>query len=547
MGRRRDYKSQGKAQSRKSWTTTDGFDSFAAKLGQGQDNMLARSGYAPGNYLTKNQVELDDMYRTAWVVGRMVEVVAEDMIRGGVTLSGLDSGDTSKMERAMRGRGVPGRLTDAIKWGRLYGGALAVILIDGHDLATPLEMDDIQQGSFRGLHVLDRHQVTPSNTDLISDLGPMLGYPAYYTLNTPPLNGNHVHHSRVIRSVGVNLPYRQRIAEQHWGASVVERVFERILALDSATLGAANLFYKSFLRVLRVKDYRLALSNGGKSETAVVKMFENIRRMQTNEGLTVIDKEDEFGTHGWSFGGVYDGLQAFSEQISGASGIPLVRLLGQSPKGFSGGDSDLRGYYDNMATQQEDDLRSPHNTLYNVQSRSLWGRPLPEDFNFSYRYLWVPTDLEKSQIATADAQNVAGLYTAGVIDHPQSLSELRESGRITGRWGGISDKDIKAAETAASSAPDLPDMSESGSGANVVNNESETHTPQEVSLNGAQVQSMVQIVSSVGSGQLPRESGVQMLMAAFPVDRTQAEKIMGEVGKGFVPTAPGVSGVNPSI
>ena len=61
---------------------------------------------------------------------------------------------------------------------------------------------------------------------------------------------------------------------------------------------------------------------------------------------------------------------------------------------------------------------------------------------------------------------------------------------------------------------------------------------QEISLNGAQVTSMVEIVSQVATGMLPRESGINMLTVAFSISGQQAEKIMGEVGRGFVPAAP---------
>ena len=58
---------------------------------------------------------------------------------------------------------------------------------------------------------------------------------------------------------------------------------------------------------------------------------------------------------------------------------------------------------------------------------------------------------------------------------------------------------------------------------------------QATSLNGAQVSSMVSIVSQVATGQLPRGSGINILLAAFPISSEVAEKIMGEAGQGFVP------------
>ena len=197
MGRRRDYRPGGKK------ATADGFDSFLGRLGMGQDNMLAASGYTPGRYVTRSKVELDDMYRSSWVVGRMIDVVAEDMISAGVEIrSQMDPGDKEKLLRQMRRTGVQARLTDAIKWSGLYGGAIAVILIDGEDLSTPLDVSKVAKGAFRGLYVLDRHQVVPLEEN-ITELGPMLGYPAGYRVHAQALRGQTIHHSRAIRFVGV--------------------------------------------------------------------------------------------------------------------------------------------------------------------------------------------------------------------------------------------------------------------------------------------------------------------------------------------------------
>ena len=200
MGRRRDHKPGGK----KFANTKDGFDNFVAKLGLGQDNPLAAGMYTPGVNLSANRPQLDSMYRTSWIVGRMVDVVAEDMVRGGIDIqSELPPGEIDELLRYMSRMGVNGRLSDTLKWSRLYGGALAVILIDGAIQSSPLRLDYVAKDSFKGLHVLDRHQGTPS-TEVVRDLGPKLGYPEYYTVNdTSGLSNLRFHHSRVIRFVGV--------------------------------------------------------------------------------------------------------------------------------------------------------------------------------------------------------------------------------------------------------------------------------------------------------------------------------------------------------
>jgi hypothetical protein len=61
---------------------------------------------------------------------------------------------------------------------------------------------------------------------------------------------------------------------------------------------------------------------------------------------------------------------------------------------------------------------------------------------------------------------------------------------------------------------------------------------QATALNGAQVQAAQGIVMSVAAGQLPRESGIGMLIEFFQLTPQAAEKVMGPVGRGFTPALP---------
>ena len=160
-------------------------------------------------------------------------------------------------------------------------------------------------------------------------------------------------------------------------------------------------------------------------------------------------------TTGYTFAGMYDALQAFAEQISGATGIPLIRLLGQSPKGFSSGESDLRTYYDTIATLQDDDLRPALEAVFAVLSRHLWGEALPDGFSFEFESLMQPTETDKAQIATADAQAVAALVSAGILSPARGLESLRDSARLTGRFANVTDADIQGLEK-TEQAPPLP-------------------------------------------------------------------------------------------
>ncbi len=57
-------------------------------------------------------------------------------------------------------------------------------------------------------------------------------------------------------------------------------------------------------------------------------------------------------------------------------------------------------------------------------------------------------------------------------------------------------------------------------------------------MNGAQVQAAQGIVQSVAKGELPRDTGVAMLVQFFNMPEDAAEKMMGEVGRSFTIATP---------
>jgi hypothetical protein len=73
--------------------------------------------------------------------------------------------------------------------------------------------------------------------------------------------------------------------------------------------------------------------------------------------------------------------------------------------------------------------------------------------------------------------------------------------------------------------------------------EPETGDPAEAvdpatALNGAQVTAMIEVINQVASGEMPRETGIQIIAASFPLSMEDAEAIMGDVGRGFVKSKP---------
>ncbi|MGA3827381.1 DUF1073 domain-containing protein [Pseudomonas chlororaphis] len=445
---------------RKSFMTGDSFQNFTARVGLGTANQNSGSSYGV-TFVSRNRIQMEAVYRSSWLAGRAVDCRAKDMTREGIEFNSvMPPEEKDKLSRAFERLQIWKGLCDNEKWSRLYGGSIAVMLIDGQRPETPLRLDTIGPGQFKGLLVLDRWLVQPSLESLVTEYGPDLGKPKFYTVvaDAQALINQKIHYTRVIRREGVELPYWQRIAENGWGQSVLERLWDRLIAFDSVTSGTAQLVYKAHLRTYKVEKLRDLIALGGKSLEALLKNIDMIRQFQSNEGLTLMDASDTFETHQYSFSGLSDVIDKFGEQVCGAVETPDVILFGQSPGGLGNDDDSVRIYYDGIKADQDSALRPGVTTLCDVIARSELGKPLPEGFAFDFVPLWQLSDTEKADVGAKDTESVVRAFDSGIVDRGTALKELRQSSNTTGLWSNITDEEITEAENEPPPVPGEKDL-----------------------------------------------------------------------------------------
>lgn len=426
----------------------DSFQNFAAKVGIGTDNMSSGGTYG-FNPLTRERTLLEWMHRGSWIAGLAVDLIPDDMTRVGVEIKGqLKPEQIEEIEELATSLNVWGELRDNAAWGRLYGGSINVPMISGQDYATPLRIESIGKGQFKGLLTLDRWMVEPSMEDLVTEEGPFMGIPKYYrvTALAPGLRGKKIHYTRCFRMEGNRLPYWQRTTENLWSQSILERVNDRLLAFDSATQGAAQLVYKSYLRTYTIEGLRETIASGGDALNGIAAYVQMMARFQSMEGITLLDSKDTFEQmqHG-AFAGLAEILVHFGQQISGAIQVPLVRLFGQSPVGLnSSGESDLRTYYDNINNQQNKTMKVMVTMIYRMMAQSL-GIKITDGFGIKFRPLWQLTETEKSEHAQKTVTTAAAAVEGGIMSPKTAMMEVRQAATINGFGSNISDEDIEAA------------------------------------------------------------------------------------------------------
>ena len=220
--------------------------------------------------------------------------------------------------------------------------------------------------------------------------------------------------------------------------------------------GAAQLVSKTYLRYYKVKNLRQIMTNPVMSE-GFLKQMDQVRFFQSTEGMTLGDAEDDFQTFSYTFTGLPEIMLQFGQQISGALGIPLVRLFGQSPVGFnSTGEADLRMYYDNIKHDQDSDLRPGLKRILRALYASVMGKPSPKDLSFEFKTLWQMTNEQKGAAATAFTGAILQAFQAGAISEPIAMQELKKLAGTVGLFGSITDEDIDKAK--AEDDLQLPDL-----------------------------------------------------------------------------------------
>lgn len=430
--------------------TKDSFSNPLARLGAGTPNILESTMYTR-THITSDIDKLNVLYREHWLISKIINMIPEDMIKNWYRLDiQLEPDSLKKIRRLERLTNLRSRILEGLQWGRLYGGAAGVIIIDGQEdmLDEPLELDDIMPDSFLGLLILDRYSGISPDNELVTDFrSSEFGLPKYYTIQSPALDsGQRIHHSRIVRFTGRELPYIEKISEMYWGASEVEHVFDELKKRDNTSWNIASLIFRANIDVFKLKG----MEEIGIMDTEGMKeLYDTLTYMnwmKNNQGLQLIGQDDALESHQFTFAGLSDVMELFMMDLSGACEIPATKLFGRSPDGMNAtGESDMQNYYDSIEQKQESDIRPILNKLLPIMCMSIFGK-VPEDLEFSFNPCRRPTEEEKKNLAQQVATAVVSVYNSGIISQKTALRELKQSSDMTGLWSTITDEDIAKAD-----------------------------------------------------------------------------------------------------
>lgn len=369
--------------------------------------------------------EIEAAYRSGWF-RKIVDIPAEDMTREWREWQAEDE-QIELIEAEEKRLDLIRKVRTAIALGRLQGGGALILGMAGTpDPKTPLKIETVKQGGLEYVHVMGREEFLPSNGDDVErdPTSPFFGRPKFYKFPLAAGGETEIHPSRVIPFLGQYVP-RNRTAlrdDEVWGDSLFQSVKDAIMNADLTASGIAELVQEAKIDVYKIEGFMGQVAVEG-YETLIKRRFALVQQLKSISNAIVLDLQDEYEQKTLSFDGLPDILKLQLMMMSGVADIPATRLLGKSPDGQnSTGESDLRNYYDSLASKQNTDLSATLTPLDEVLIRSALGSR-PEEIHYRWSSLWQPTAAEQSEIDKRDAETDK-IYADVGIAPPTAMAKM---------------------------------------------------------------------------------------------------------------------------
>ncbi|WPE22487.1 anti-CBASS protein Acb1 family protein [Shinella zoogloeoides] len=438
----------------------DSLTSLVSRMGTDRDK--AATTFYASTVLSDEQ--LIAAYSTAWLPRKIVDIPALDACRKWRDWQAKKP-QIEAIEEEEKRLNVKGKILEAAKKGRLFGGAAVYIGTGDANPAEPLDVERIKKGGVRYLNVITRRRLNAGEIDRNPE-SEWFGKPMNYTLAGNNGQQITIHPSRLVLFSGA-MPADDEISTnvwQGWGDSVLQSTLDAIKNADSTAGNIASLVFEAKIDIIRIPNFMASL---GQAEYRN-KLLERYALANTAKGINgtlLLDKEEEYETKTAQLTGLPDVLMTFLQIVAGAADIPVTRLLGQSPAGLnSTGTADMKNYHDRIQSMQELEFQPAMVRLDECLERSADVR----DPDVHYR--WAPleqmSEKERADIfkITADAARQLVGTTAGQEIVPREavsdalVNRLVEDGVLPGldaaieEYGKLSEQEPSEEELAAATA-----------------------------------------------------------------------------------------------
>ena len=417
----------------------DGYINMLNKYGTAQD-ITEHYHFVPE--LPIPDVAIAANYESNGLFAKIIDTPAEEAVKHGFELDGItDQAISDFAFNALDDLDWDEVATTCVKWARLFGGSIAVMLIDdGRGLEEPLDWKHIK--AVEGIRIFDRSRVQPNYESMYhydphepyNARGSRLGMPEWY--NVFSRSGNFVvHDSRcltfqngVLPEITTNALYRI------WGVPEYIRINRAVRDAEVAHGSAPKLLDRSVQPIYKMRDLSAELATE-EGEDRVIRRLQAIDMAKGLLNTIAIDSEgEEYDFRTFQFSGVASVIESTCQFLSAVTSIPQTILFGRSPAGMNAtGHADFENYYNYVERIQKRMIRKNlRYLLYLIFMAAKANGDVDEipKINIKFKPLWSLSEEEEASLESQKAQaqltraQVAQTYIQMQVLDP---SEVRKS------------------------------------------------------------------------------------------------------------------------
>lgn len=355
---------------------------------------------------------LSMIYRYDWLGRKICERPASDAVRRWINTE--DETAIAEMDRLKFKK----KAKQAISWGRLYGGAAILLIVeDGMSPADPLRPERVRR--IIDMPVVDRHHLSPRGR--VEDVYAIrYGEPEFYSTN----NGTLFHHSRVLKFSGTDLTNDEAEHEEYWGGSFVELYQDAIKSFQGSMQDVRHIMTESSIGELKIPGLTQSVAMGGKIFDNIQKRLDQFNLSKSIYRTAAMDGEEVFDFKQRQLTGLSDLMDRFMTQVSGATDMTELVLFGTSPAGLNASQEEqFAVYYDMVRGVQEDDLMAAINVVMSCLNKGK----VPE---WDYKPLMEPSDKDRAEIRNQEAQAVAAISQYAMLPPDDIIRHLNGTGHF---------------------------------------------------------------------------------------------------------------------
>ena len=384
--------------------------------------------------------DLAEKYQYNGLFSKIIDRPAEEALKHGMEYNVSDADLREFLDDALDRLDWEEKAVTAIRWARLFGGSIIVMLLDdGGGLEEPVNWQDVR--SVEELRVYERAIVQPDPDTYRT------GKAEYFDVSSTYGGTFRVHRSRCLVFKNGSLPeYGAAQQYYYWGLPEYIRIHKDLFRALKTHTNAANMIEKSVQPVYKQRNLQSTLATPGGDDQVLrrLQVIDEARGMMNSISVDMDGEDYDFKT--FQMTGAKEILESTCNLLSAVTCIPQTILFGRSPAGENAtGESDLENYYNFVEGIQKRMLKKNIRTLIKaIVQAGVYDGSIedPGSIKPTFNPLWSLSETERATVELTKAQRAqVAAQTAQLYIDMQAI-QPEEVRQALAQGGSLNIEDI---------------------------------------------------------------------------------------------------------